>query len=497
MTMRMRRHGRLGNRGVLLISSYLVLSLFLMYSSAMTLRTNSLRVTSDGLRDRFQAMDLAQGALEQVRNDLYEYFRVDVYHDRYHGDALAAMGWLDAMDPGFTGRLDPDPASSGTWRMYELVQSTTANLANTVTGAGTQANPRRISLPSMAGKSWIAEAWVADVAPVGGMLGPRDVTFEARVYVPGNPPAIVRRIRSVYRYELSASDIFRYAYFVNNYGWFDMWNGALTINGDVRSNGDFRFSGSTGSMQLQGDIYASRNVEIKDPVSGQTARGLIRGDPWQTYWEWYWQRKNAKARPERRKVVANPPIGGTAPAPLPYGQGWDTVRNGSVPYRPEQQRFERQATQDIPYLGDLTLYRALAQEKRSTLTYATPGVDGVYGSRDDGEATVNAVQQGNRPLIVVGTEDHPIRIDGPVVVDGDVIIKGVVRGQGTIYAGRNVHVVGDIIYKDPPVWPSLERDGNTGQIRTYNSSLGPDLGSVCSNGAYKPASAGPASSRCR
>ena len=40
---RMRRKRRLGNRGILLISSYLVLSLFLVYSSAMTLRTMYIR----------------------------------------------------------------------------------------------------------------------------------------------------------------------------------------------------------------------------------------------------------------------------------------------------------------------------------------------------------------------------------------------------------------------------------------------------------------------
>ena len=33
---------------------------------------------------------------------------------------------------------------------------------------------------------------------------------------------------------------------------------------------------------------------------------------------------------------------------------------------------------------------------------------------------------------------------------GDIAIRGVVQGQGTIYAGRNVHIIGDITYADPP-----------------------------------------------
>ena len=49
--------------------------------------------------------------------------------------------------------------------------------------------------------------------------------------------------------------------------------------------------------------------------------------------------------------------------------------------------------------------------------------------------------------------DKPIRINGPVVVAGDVIIKGKVTGQGTIYSGRNIHIIGNLTYVDPPSWP--------------------------------------------
>jgi len=55
--------------------------------------------------------------------------------------------------------------------------------------------------------------------------------------------------------------------------------------------------------------------------------------------------------------------------------------------------------------------------------------------------------------ILIGTAEYPITIDGPVYFPGDVVIRGVVRGQGTIYAGRNIHIVGDIVYENPPSWP--------------------------------------------
>ncbi len=476
--LRMMRQRRLGHRGILLISSYLVLSLFLIYSSAMTLRTNTQRMVSDRLRDRYQAMDLVQGSLEQLRDDLYEFFRVKVYHDRYGGNALATMAWLDTLDPA--AGLTPDPALA-----FAAVTG--------ASGTGTTASPRQIALPSGAG-----QASVVKVTNTGGVASPRDVTIEATATVGG----VTKRIRATYRFALATSDIFRYAYFVNNYGWFDIVNGWMQIDGEVRSNGDVRFSGSTGSrMWLDGDIFASQNAELVNPTDpfGAPVQGLIYGDPSQDSLSgWYFPSKKARARPERRKSFAGQPtIGGGSTEYLPYGQGWDTDRPGLPdPNQPDQQRFERQSTQDIPYLGDLMVYKTLAQEHNggagSTLTFATPGADGVYGNADDVKATVNAVNLGTKPLVIVGTSQFPIKIDGPVVVEGDVIIKGVVVGQGTIYAGRNVHVVGDIWYKSPPEWPSLWRDTQTGQI---NASSYGDLGSVCNSGTYVPNTV-PVGSRC-
>ena len=50
---------RLGHRGFILISSYLLLSLFLTYSSLLSVRTLSQRLATDHFRDQLQALDLA------------------------------------------------------------------------------------------------------------------------------------------------------------------------------------------------------------------------------------------------------------------------------------------------------------------------------------------------------------------------------------------------------------------------------------------------------
>ena len=61
---------------------------------------------------------------------------------------------------------------------------------------------------------------------------------------------------------------------------------------------------------------------------------------------------------------------------------------------------------------------------------------------------------------------NPIVIDGPVVIDSDVVIKGYVKGQGTIYSGRNIHIAGSIQYVNAPSWPHPD---NNPDVTTANN----------------------------
>ena len=68
----------------------------------------------------------------------------------------------------------------------------------------------------------------------------------------------------------------------------------------------------------------------------------------------------------------------------------------------------------------------------------------------------------NYALVLEGTQANPIRLNGPVVVSNDVVIKGYVTGQGTIYSSRNIHIVGDIKYVNPPNWANKEAASGNG-----------------------------------
>ncbi|MEZ6015164.1 MAG: hypothetical protein R3F49_08630 [Planctomycetota bacterium] len=60
-------------------------------------------------------------------------------------------------------------------------------------------------------------------------------------------------------------------------------------------------------------------------------------------------------------------------------------------------------------------------------------------------------------VILIGTEEDPIRLDGKVAIDGDVIISGYVVGMGSLWARGNVYIPSDLRYLD----------GEVGDARTF------------------------------
>ena len=483
------RRGARRDQGFALIGSYLLLSALLVYSNAVTLGTLQQQQATDRLAERLQAQNLASTSLEEFRENLHVFLTSYVYQVWNQGDAIKAMQWLDALGRGAESPPLPtsDLNADGMVSYQDVVQ-------NGATGNNAKLKPK-LTLPART-KMQFANAWVipggvrnSDTANPPDPLAPRLVTVEAEAQV----GSTVKRVRATYSIALGMSEIFRYAYFVNNYGWFDIQgNSIIAIRGEARANGDFTFTGPMSNTYLDGDIYAARNPELINPKTKQPALGKITGDPNQAPDQGnYWSLTGGEfsgynmSRPTLRLTFpGQPPIGGKEKV-LPSGAGWHSDS-------PDQKRYEAQPIQAIPYLGDLKIYKTLATQKRSTLTYRdaatgkTKSVAAVYAGPDGMSGTADDTT----PLVLIGTGANPIVLNGPVVVPGDVIIKGVVSGQGTIYAGRNVHVVGETKYKQPPQWRRLERNKITGRVarRGYGAypSYGSEanLGTVCKNGAY-------------
>lgn len=63
------------------------------------------------------------------------------------------------------------------------------------------------------------------------------------------------------------------------------------------------------------------------------------------------------------------------------------------------------------------------------------------GLRPDGDGV-----QGN--VVLTGTPEHPLWIEGALAIDGDLIIQGVVKGTGSLYVRGNLYVPTDLVYAD-------------------------------------------------
>ena len=269
------------------------------------------------------------------------------------------------------------------------------------------------------------------------------------------------------------SKVFNYAYFVNNYGW--MNGSSITINGDMRANGDVSLTSST----VNGFIYAARNPEV-----GATGRVKLTSNPQVKNQSGYRSSVINRARPDRGDYDTTgaydaPASSGTIVAPRYDSNG--NVTSGTVGASSGKPLV--QADSDpipMPFVSYLDDYVEYAKEKGGTLECpAVSYTDSIGTTHNLSTKRISAHYNGVGPsekenladkgsLVLIGTQSNPIKINGPVVVDGDVIIKGYVSGQGTIYAGRNVHIIGDIKYKNAPTWN--HPDSNDETVENNNAS---------------------------
>ena len=270
------------------------------------------------------------------------------------------------------------------------------------------------------------------------------------------------------------SKVFNYAYFVNNYGW--MTGSTITINGDMRANGNISLSGST----VNGFVYGAINDEV-----GADGSISLKNSPKIRKVSDY---RRSYATTQSRPDMDDYDTAGAYDAPattttisLPVYDAAGNVVAGTVGASSGKPICNQAADPlPMPFVSDLADYVEYAQEKNGTLSY--PGysyTDSAGATRTVSGGTVNAHFSGTGPsgddaladkgsLVLIGTSSNPITINGPVVVDGDVIIGGYVKGQGTIYAGRNIHIVQSVRYKNPPSWS--HPDSNDAQNESNNAS---------------------------
>lgn len=287
------------------------------------------------------------------------------------------------------------------------------------------------------------------------------------------------------QFQLARSQVFDYTYFVNNYGWMDGFSATqLIVNGDMRANGNFNFL--NGSPTVNGSVYAAMNEKLSPP-----AQGLVNTPPvkWATStYSTNWNNAGTAFR-ERWRQPYNPAIHGArgsaeyeqwrdfvfdAEAHIVNNRASGTVIADAMGYRgwtrtaaantATTNLLDGRPTEEVimPDLSDLNYYRNLSQNYVNTkATYGDGTANPNFGQPAYVEVWNQSLNSGagayqrittngivNGTAVLIGTATRPIRIHGPVTFTEDVVIKGHVAGQGTIYTGRNVHIVGSIRYSD-------------------------------------------------
>ncbi|MFN3729354.1 MAG: hypothetical protein ACK4XJ_06555 [Fimbriimonadaceae bacterium] len=292
--------------------------------------------------------------------------------------------------------------------------------------------------------------------------------------------------------------IFDKGYFINNQGWAEaQGSNSIVVNGDMHANGDITFP--TPPVYVNGSVTAVYNPKLS-PVN----QGTISQPPAKMTQSAYSTNYSTNGR---IRQSYNPSIHG-AIGSTTFNQWKDYlyISQGGLDsdYRPYGSLLRdiagtRSWTRDLrtddattsyidgespseiplPDLYDITYYQQLSSnfDNDALVLQKQKFLDGTnnpnYGSQaylEVWNSSTNSYQRlstdGNitGSAVVSGTETRPIRIYGPVTVTQDLVIKGYVSGQGTIYTGRNVHVVGSIRYVNPPDF----RGSNLSNIKIQN-----------------------------
>jgi hypothetical protein len=272
--------------------------------------------------------------------------------------------------------------------------------------------------------------------------------------------SITRAVQEVVDYDYNSSgsltpgggnpDVFDYAFFIDNVGWFSGVN--CDFNGSVGANKDVDLKYS--SIHLNGDAFAGGEC---------TSKKLYKSDDWADYGT---QNFAGLYFGDKVRPAANTDYDRSNPDSV-YPQGYEEGVNF----------YEYQTQKELPFIGPLSDYKEYALAVGGTASDASTTVNGVWGD-DAGEDAGIAGDVDQGCLVLIGTAADPINLSGVVVAEKDIYIKGYYSGKGTLYAGRNINIIGNIIAVDGPTWSHPDND----PVATAESNKTKDFMGLCAKG---------------
>ncbi|MBL8060486.1 MAG: hypothetical protein JNK63_07215 [Chthonomonas sp.] len=447
-------------RGTALIGSFVVLSLLAVASVSYTSSSTETVRASKRMTMDVQATNLCEAGIQDILRALWRPFKQQQIFTQ--------------LDTNLSGATTGSPRSA---------------MSGTVSGVGSY-SAGVINYATVPGNAFVR---MVTVRAVGWIDQDNDGQLDI-----GEPS---KTVDVTARFELTRSQVFDYTYFVNNYGWMDGFNGTdLVVNGDMRANGNFNFL--NGSPTVNGSVFANNNDKLV-PM----AVGLVNSAPIKMAQTTYgtWAPSNpAKLSGESNAAYALRVAAYQDMIAARRRQGYNSLTHGSLGSTTfEENRdfvfrsdaslvndrpagaiigdstglkswtrtgtsaattslLDTQRTREIimPDLSDLNRYIDLSTNYRDTKATFLDGTPNpnynqgawveMWNSSTNSYQRVSTNGVVNGSVVLIGTDAKPIRIHGPVTVTQDVVIKGTVSGQGTLYTGRNTHIVGGIKYASGP-----------------------------------------------
>ncbi|QHI70832.1 hypothetical protein [Tichowtungia aerotolerans] len=325
------------------------------------------------------------------------------------------------------------------------------------------ASPVGVSSASVGSQSVSASAITVTVTVASGAMD--EVVPENRSEVMINCDAVAsyrgvkRRVKEVVTYNYngvaelpggSEGSVFDNVFFIDNHGFFSGVN--CDFNGDVGANLDIDLKYS--SIRLNGDAYAGGEC---------TSKKLYKSLAWNDYGTqdfagiFFGNRVRPALYTDYNRSNTN----------TYYNQGYAEGVNF----------YEEQDLKELPFIGPLSDYEEYAIAVSGSASDSSTTVTGVWGDDAGEDAGIGTNDTGC--LVLVGTEANPIRLDGVVVARQDIYIKGYYTGQGTLYAGRNVHVLGNLIAVNQASWPHPDPN----PLATAAANQSADFLGLCAKGS--------------
>lgn len=253
----------------------------------------------------------------------------------------------------------------------------------------------------------------------------RDVTVKSTGTYHGESRTII----ATFCLELAPSRVFDYTYFLNHWGWTEGIPSTFNMNGNIRANGFFSFSNSSLYENGHPEYKWIRAVKLYKDSGGIYSGFRITG---------------ASSLHGMGQLAVNQHMN-------------EDLNDNDLLDPGEDHNQDQVLTQPenvpMPNLTEMQLYEEYAHAWKngagSSICIQGAGAGGtdllvsnaVYGDEPS--------EKGN--LVLWGTAENPIVVDGPVVIRGGLIIKGKVKGKGSLYVQDNVYIPDNVSYVSPPV----------------------------------------------